>query len=243
MIIKWSQADKIVIPLTFLGAFVISLIITLLLKNKSEKVKNIPFIVISIIILVLEVIKQCKNLPNYNYWSLPLHFCSTFLVWFPLASFGKGKVKQIGFTLSVTFGWLFIIFFCFNPVAIIGKASSNIFGSFKYFHTYTYHSLAIVFTFLAMMLKMYKPNKKGYLTILVFYTIYSAIAVFFAHALQTNYTNLLENSVDIIQNILVNHGYVVYTIFLYFFGLASLYLIYTVTLLIKLIQKKKNIWE
>ena len=76
---EWTDSELIVLPIAFACMLVITIAISLGLKNKSEKIANIPLTIIAILLVVLEIIKQIVNIvQGYVWWSLPLHFCSFF---------------------------------------------------------------------------------------------------------------------------------------------------------------------
>ena len=92
----YNETDFIVLPISLAIIILITIVLRFTLKNKSDKVKNIPLIVISAILIILEIIKQTKNLTGEKFdpYALPFHYCSLFVFTFPLAHFTKGKVKK-----------------------------------------------------------------------------------------------------------------------------------------------------
>lgn len=244
---EWSNGAKVSLPLAMLVIIILTIVLTLFLKNKPQKIRNIPFIVIAGAMLIMEVVKQILAIRStYSYWSIPLHFCSLFMLWFSLAAFGKGKLQKIGFTLSVVSGYLFLVTFYVNPHSIIGYSTDNILASFSSFHTFTYHHLIILFTFLSITLKQFNPQFNQIKWTSLAYTIYFIIAVAMAHALQTNYVNLLENNISILQHINVTYGVVVYSLTMYIIGVGGTALGIIISKLIynavhKSKQKKENL--
>ncbi len=218
----WSNDEKVVLPLTLFIIVILSILITYLIKGKSQRIKKLPFILIAAVLLILEVIKQINAFPDYSLWTIPLHFCSTFMIWFSIASFTKGKLSDLGFSISVTSGFLFLILFYINPSSIIGNSSSNILGSFGEFHTFIYHHTIILFMLLAIFNNMFKPKLKHALGIFVLYTIYAILAIIFANVLDVNFTNLLQSNIGFMQLFLDNYGKILYTIVMYLFGLFGL---------------------
>ena len=152
----WSDMDFAVLPATLLIIILISLFLHAILKNKSDRIKEIPLIVITCILLVLEVIKQVREFKSgYDYWAIPLHFCSLFLYFYPLAVFAKGKIKDFGKTMSLVCSSLMFIMFYINPDSIIGRGTTaNFLTSYGLFHTFMYHHLVVLFLVLSIMLNL-----------------------------------------------------------------------------------------
>ncbi len=222
VLMSWTSSEKIVLPLALAIIVIITTILSIILKNKSEKLKKTPFFILASLLLVMEIIKQVLSYPNYSLWSIPLHFCSTFMFWYALAAFTKGKVSELGFVVSVLFGFLFLALFYFNPSTIIGSSAENIFQNFSSFHTFVYHHVIILFTLLSITLKMFKPKLSQALPVSITYTIYAAIAILFANLLQVNFTNLLHSNIDFMQALLDKFGKIVYTAAMYLIGLFGL---------------------
>jgi len=173
----WSDMDFAVLPATLLIIILISLALYAILKNKSDRIKEIPLIVITCILLVLEVIKQVREFRSgYDYWAIPLHFCSLFLYFYPLAVFAKGKIKDFGKTMSLVCSSLMFIMFYINPDSIIGRGTTtNFLTSYGLFHTFIYHHLVILFLVLSIMLNFYKFKKENFIHVLIGFSLYAII--------------------------------------------------------------------
>ena len=241
---NWTSGDlKILLP-TFAVLILITLVLWLILKNKSEKVKNIPLATIAIIILVMEVWKQIDSFSEgYSLWSIPLHFCSLFLYFFPLATLTTGKVKRFGLVMSYVCGTLMTIMFCFNPSSIIGDCTfNNVFITFDKFHTFMYHQLVILFTLLGIFLGMFKVLKNELIYVVIGLVAYAIIAVPIAHLINTNFCNILTSNIGIMETLRVNAGQVVYTIVLFMFGIGAGISLCLINIGInKLIDKRRKI--
>ena len=239
----WTKDELIVLPIMLLSIIIIAGLLGYLLRNKSEKIRSIPLIVIAVVILVLEVIKQVRAIviDDYSTWTVPLHFCSFFMVWFPLAQFTRGKVKQVGMACSLTASALMISLFYIGPTSIIGDSSGDVFGSFSNFHTFVFHHLIILYFFCFIALRVYKPQKTDFLWMSVALTGYFIIATTMAHVLKTNYTNLLTSNIGFMESLRVSCGQVIYTMVMFLFGIGSTNLILLIYYLIwSKIQNKKQ---
>ena len=104
----WSPNHvKTLLP-SFIIMIILGIILRIFLGKKSEKIRMIPFQICTVILLVLEVIKQVKSFADgYDLYHIPLHFCSLFLYLLPamliltayvglisLCCFGVNKIKS-----------------------------------------------------------------------------------------------------------------------------------------------------
>ena len=98
----YNETDFIVLPISLAIIILITIILRITLKNKSDAVKNIPLMIIAAILVILEIIKQTINFtsPKFDNSMLPFHYCSLFVFTYPLAHFTKGKVKQCKTTIT-----------------------------------------------------------------------------------------------------------------------------------------------
>lgn len=239
---NWTKSELIVLPIALLIMVAISCFLGYLLQDKDEKIKNIPFQVIASVLLALEVIKQVLHLVNHTYttWQIPLHFCSTFLIWLPLAAFAKGKTQRVGKIMSFCCGCLLLVSFYVSPRGIIGNSCSNLFEDFDTFHTFTYHHLVLLYLFLMFALHIYIPRKDDLKYYIVAYACYAITATIFGHLLNTNYCNILYSTIPILESVRLKAGQLVYTLLLAFLGLAGgLAFDYVYLVLCNKIERKK----
>lgn len=193
---------------TLLPSLIIMLILSIVLKitigKKDEKIRMIPFQVCTIIILVLEVIKQVMSfIEGYDLYHIPLHFCSLFLYALPAMAFynGKHKDKVRAVTTTITAS-LFLLMLIYPNVIYSGNAIAGTFTSFWDFHTVAFHTVATFTFFIIVALDLFKPNlKKDLIYILVFFTIYCVIAGIISQILQTNYNNFYHCNVPPIEDL------------------------------------------
>jgi len=236
-LINWSSSQQQIFPIAYGVIIFISIFLGVLLRKKPEKVKNIPFIIITTILLVLEVVKQARAISagSYSYWSVPLHFCSTFLIWFSLASYFKGKVRTVGYHVSFVTALGFLFGFIIGPTTIIGGATDNLaftYANFSNLHTFYYHFAVVLFFALQISLKMPYPTLKNIKSTAIPFFSWMIVASIMANLLNTNFSNLLTNNVVFMDNIRLNFGYPIYLIsmFLVFFAIYSAILAFTTLL-------------
>lgn len=240
----YSISEVIVLFPTLIGMIAFGFLLShFVLKDKSDKVKNIPFLCISSILLILEVIKQVRLIiiDDWSWWSFPLHFCSLFMLWFSLDSFGKGKVKKFGQTLSFVSCVWFILLFYIGPQGIIGDACKNVFASFSTFHTFFYHQFIVLYFIFMVCLRTYKCDlKRDIIYSIIAYTIFAVCAITLGNITQTNYTNVLHSNIPFMQALLDKCGYVIYLIVFYIAGIGLPSLVVFITHLIQNKGVKKN---
>lgn len=220
---KWSKVDFVVLPITLIAIVLIATFLYFLLRNKEEKFKKIPLIFITCFMLLLEGIKQIKSfVEGYDYWTIPLHFCSLFIYFYPLAVFAKGKVKDFGKTMSLVCSVLMFSLFYFSPDSIIGsQTTANIFSNYEAFHTFTYHHLVMLFLFTSLFLDFYKFKEDNFVHVIIGFTLYAIIMIPLAHILDTNFCDILETGIPFLESLRLFAGQWVYTMSFYTFSIVA----------------------
>jgi hypothetical protein len=181
---------------SFLLPLAVMLLLTLLLRHflssKPLRTRMIPFQVLSLILVLLEIGKQTLSFRRgYDLYHIPLHFCSLFIFMLPLASFYRGKYQQkvqaitCGLCASVTA--LMLIY----PNLIYSAGNvQGFFTDFFDFHTVAFHNLVVLAFLLIVGLNLYAPGQKGEnKAVILFIVCYCVIAATMAQVLQTNYNN------------------------------------------------------
>lgn len=200
----WTELHlKTLIP-TFIFEIIISIILGYLLKNKNYEIKMIPIKIISIILLLLECVKQIYSFNNgYDLYHIPLHFCSLFLYFLPLMAFYRGKYKDFINSFTVICCAMLYVFMIIYPNMVYGEGSIlNFNKGFLAFHTVIFHNLVCFAFTLMITLSLYKVDtKKDTKYIFWGYLIYSVIAAIFAQILKTNYNGFYKCNVEFIDNI------------------------------------------
>ena len=220
--VEWTKSEGVVLPIALAVCLVLAVVISVLTAKKSEKIRRIPLMILAIVVFGLEIAKQTLSARGgYNLWSIPLHFCSLFLYFFPLAGFFGGKVGQFGRTMTFTCGSFFLLLFYFNPSTVIGSACDNIFGSFSAFHTFTYHHIIILFYLIMVMSRLYHPSKKDFLYVFVGISVYAVVAISMAHILNVNFCNILRSNISFMEALRQSRGQVVYTLVMIITGLVG----------------------
>ena len=215
--------DFILLPLIFILMFGVTKLCCFLLKGKREQVRRIPFIVITALLLILEVLKQIVSFTQgYNLWHIPLHICSSVMFFFPFACFAKpnSRISEIGFALSLSIGGVISIGVYGFTSLIIGNVSEQIFSgiaTFFSYHALAFHNLVILFVMLGIALKPYKPNPKDIKWTFIVFGAFILFAAVMAHTLATDFARFLNFPFPWVESL---HGIP----FLYSFAIWFIYM-------------------
>ena len=224
----YTDVEKVVMPLTLCILLIITFLLWLLLRNKGEAVQGIPFKIIALILLIGEVVKQIISIrQGYNLWHLPLHFCSTYFIWFSIAEFSKGELHLSMRNMSFVATFYLCAAMYSYPGSIVPHCD-NIFKDYFSAHSFFFHHLVILYLLLTIAFKRYKPQKKDALVWVGCFTIYYALAFICAHTFEKNFFNILHSGpLTFIEPIRLKIGQVWYNIgllfVLLFFGSSILY--------------------
>ena len=233
---NWRESEITLLPIMLIVVATITVVVCYLNRNKSNFWKRMPLMIIAGLMLWLEVVKQTYNIMiGYDLWNLPLHFCSLFLYFCPLAAFLSGKVGSFGRTMVFICGIMFICIFYTEPSSVLSRACDDVFASFATFHTFAYHHLVLLFLFIMLGEGLYEPEKIDFLYAVVGVAGYALVAVPMAFILDTNYCAILEGMMPILERLRLNAGQIVYDLTLFVLGIAGACLVVAVAYLIKLI--------
>ncbi|MBO5713756.1 MAG: YwaF family protein [Clostridia bacterium] len=210
----YSSDDLIVLPVALAIIILTTVILRITLKNKSDRVKEIPLIIISAVLVILEIIKQIINFTgdDFSYFAFPFHYCSLFVFTFPLAHFTKGKVKKFFTPVAYITALAMTLLFYFHPRGIIGTSSTYMFEEYMAFHSVVFHQLVIMYTFITTALKTNVPKKKHSINLMIVMLSYCVFAIIISYVLDTNYCNYLWSVIDPVEALRLELGQVVYTI-------------------------------
>ncbi len=212
----------------FAALFVIltaGVILRYTLRNATATVRQIPIMVLGATILLLEIAKQSYHIINgdWNPWFLPLHFCSFFLIWYAVALFTRGKIRQLMYFCSLCGGILVSILLFIAPRMIIHSACQNLLGSFDAFHTYVFHMGVVAYWIWLLMLNVYQPERQHIHQTIILHTIFYFVVIAGAHIFHENFTNVLNSEgIAPLENLRASAGQFVYTIVMLLIGIAAI---------------------
>ena len=183
---------KTVIPAT-IAMVVIAVILRLTIGKKSEKIRFIPFQILAVSLVVLEIIKQVYELVNgYDIYALPFHFCSLFIFLPITMAFYRGKHDQKVRAFTTMACAALFMFMMIYPDLIYGAGNIlNIGNDLLSFHTVVFHNIAMFEFILIIALDLFKPNTKRDLKVLfICFTVYCLFEALMANVLDTNYNSM-----------------------------------------------------
>ncbi|MBE7073930.1 MAG: hypothetical protein E7379_02440 [Clostridiales bacterium] len=239
----YSQDDVLVLSISAGIIVFLSVFAGIFMRNKSERIKQIPSLIITIILLALELAKQMLSIfEGYNLWNIPLHFCSTYFIWFSLANFSKGKFAQGMKSVAFVASFYLVAMFYFNPQSIIGNATSDLLGSFYNFHTFAFHHLVILYFCLNVALLNFNFKFIHVLYWCISMLTYYGIAVLCAHLFEVNFMNILYSNIPFMENLRLTIGQVGYTIILgsLTIGVGAVIILFA-SLINKKLKEKKEV--
>ena len=190
----YRSAEAFLIPFMFFILLGVTILLWLLLHDASERVKNVPFIVITVLLIVGEVGKQALSIKQgYDFWNLPLHFCCTYFLWFSLAEFSFGKFRQTMQKIAFVATLYLCVGLYVAPRGILGSACENVFGNYFTAHSFFFHHLVILYMMLSIAFKRFKPQKRDAWVWKICFTVYFTTAAICAYTFQENFFDILNS--------------------------------------------------
>ncbi len=237
----YTQTEFVTMFLALFIILVAGVILRFTLRNAPLEKRQKPLSILGATILVLEIMKQSYHLfiGDWGTWFIPLHFCSFFLVWYGIALFSRGKVRQLMYFCSISGGALVTLLLFLAPRMILHGASENIWDTFDHFHTFFFHMGVVAYWIWMLMLNVYHPERHHIYQTITIYTVFYFLIIAGAFAFHTNYTNVLTSDIGIMENLRLTAGQFTYDILLLAIGIGSIALVSTTTYLVmsKLYQR------
>lgn len=201
----WTHAHVVTLLPAIAVYIVVAIILGVLLRKASEKVRMIPIHIITILLIGLEVIKQYRAFQDgtYEFEELPLYYCSLFLFFYLFVSLYKGKDQNCFRVLTVTSGiTMFVVMMVFPDIIYSEGAIQSFKTDFDCFHTVVFHNLVFLGTALMISLRLFKINfKKDLICTLSVYLMYCVVAAPTAIYLGENFNQFHHCYVPQIENL------------------------------------------
>ncbi len=201
----WTTEHLVTILPTFAVMILVSIFMRKLLINKSYEVRMIPIKVIAIILVLIEIGKQvCSAVQGYDLYHITLHFCSMFVYVLPLFAFYRGKgEKNVRSITCAAMTSLFFGMIVMPDVIYSSEKIATFFSDYLAFHTVFFHNLVIFALFLTLALDLHRPSgSRGEVRFVIMFTsVFVAIAASASYILQTNYSNFLYSTVGIVKTL------------------------------------------
>jgi len=200
----WSSAHLRTLLPTTLIMLMISVFLGVLLKNKSERIRMIPFQICAVFMFVLEIGKQAISFKGgYDLYHLPFHYCSLLIFAPVIMSFYRGKHKNVVYSVVTSICSAVALLTLIYPCLIYSADNiHNYFSTYMDFHTVTFHSIAVMLPMLILSLRLNPHTPKTinkHITIVMM--IYGVIAAAMAHLLKTNFANMYQCNIPPLENV------------------------------------------
>ncbi len=202
----WTKEHLLtLVPATIL-MIAISFVLKLIIGKKDMKIRMIPFQVLAVFLFLIEIGKQIVSFDGgYNLYSLPFHFCSLFIFMLPLMAFYRGKYEhQVRVVTASICASVFLLMMIYPSLIYSADNIKQYFTDYISFHTVTFHNIVIFEFFLIVFLGLATPGEKGeQKAIIVFMTIFGAVAGIMAQILKTNYANMYSCNIPPLESVRV----------------------------------------
>ncbi len=209
----YSEADKRILPPVFLTMVAVVAILAILLRKKSERVRAIPMSIVALLLLFIEVVKQRWNLlGEFNYYYLPLHYCSLFFVVIPFAELFGARMSRVFRPIAVCMSFMVSVAMYVYPRGIMGDVEL-IGENFKVTHGFLFHQLVLLYFMLAVAMRLCSARPRDAFLMGGIGVVYSAAALPLAYRWNANYCNFLESEIPPLEALRPEWGQLNYTVF------------------------------
>lgn len=188
--------------------FVIGFLLRLWIGKKSLRVRMIPFQILAVVIVLLEIGKQVVSFSRgYDLYHIPLHFCSLFIFMLPAMAFyrGKGANTVAGITSALCTAVFALMMIYPNLIYSAGNIE-NFFGdNFLDFHTVAFHNIVVLEFVLVIMLNLHTPAPRGESKAVVWFMVgFCVVAASMAQILETNYANFYSCNIPVFETLRIS---------------------------------------
>ena len=210
----WTSLHAYTLIPQFVLFIVLAFILSRVLKNKDYETKLLPLKICTILLLILEVAKQVRGfVVGYDRYWIPLHFCSLFLYFHPIACFYKGKYRDIFMLIAGVVSTCLFLFMAVYPNLIYSDDAIRSMwnyvtgrgGGFSELHSVVFHSIALFTFFLFIFQGLIKfDTKKDVKVVIITYALYCAIVGPFAQMIDTNFNNFVHSNAPFLEDLRLN---------------------------------------
>ncbi len=212
---EWSEYDKRVLPLLLLCILLTSVLLGILLRRLPLWVRGIPTALVALAAVFLEVVKQQWNAAGeQDPFCLPFHYCSLFVVILPLAELFGDRMSRIFRPIATSMAFVVSVAMYTAPEGVLGTATEFFGKTFRPTHTLLLHHLVVLYLFLAVALRLYRPRITDPLLVGAVGALYMAAAIPLSYRLDTNYCNILTSVLPPLESFRLEAGQRAYTVLL-----------------------------
>jgi len=202
--VLWSQNHLYTLLPALILMVIFAVVLRRLLGGKPHHTRMIPFQIISVILLLLEVGKQAVSFSRgYDLYAIPLHFCSLALFTMPLMAFYHGQyASTVRAITSAVCAAIFLLTAIYPELIYSGACLDVYFTDFTAFHTVTFHNLVMFAFLLIPALDLHDaPSKKDPKAVGLFILGYCAVSAPIAQILKVNYNNFYSCNVGPLEQV------------------------------------------
>lgn len=214
----YSEYDMRILPQVFLVILFVVVILSFLLRRKSERVRAIPTAIVAVMLLFIEVVKQRWNLRGeFELFHLPFHYCSLFFLVIPLAELGGKHLSHIFRPIATCMTFLVSVAMYVYPNAIMGTATETLGKDFKETHGFIFHHLILLYFFLVIGMRLCRPRVRDAFHMGGIGMAYTAVVLPLAVNLDVNYCNFQYSVIPFLESLRLEYGQALYTLLIVFF--------------------------
>ncbi len=207
----WTPLHAYTLIPQFILYAALAFLLSRVLKDKDEETKLLPLKICTVLLLLLEAAKQITGIATgYSTYWIPLHFCSLFLFFHPLACFYKGKYRDRFILIAGVVSTCLFLFMAVYPNVIYSDDAirsmwdylSGRGGSFFEMHTVLFHGIGAFTFFLFIFQGLARfSTKRDVLLVIVTYGLYCLIVGPLAQLIDTNFNNFVHSNAPFLENI------------------------------------------
>lgn len=213
----YSECDKKVLPIILVAMLLVSVVLGIVLRRKNQRIRAIPTAVIAVAMVFIEIVKQRWNiLGELNYFYFPVHYCSLFVIVFPLAELFGERMSRIFRPVAASMAFVVSVGMYVCPQGMLGDATAIFGQEFHETHSLIFHHLLVLYVLFVWSLRLCKPRLRDSWLVGAFGVFYVSVAIPLSYKLQTNYGNFLESRIPLVEKFRLSQGQVKYTILVVF---------------------------
>ena len=203
----WEQQQIQTLLPSIAVMLVVSIVLRRFLIHKEWKIRMIPFQIVAILIVLLEIGKQSLSfVDGYDLYHLLFHFCSLVVIMVPVMAFYRGKYQQqvIAITASLLTS-VALLMFIYPALIYSGNDVDKFFTSYFAFHTVSFHTLSVFAFFLLIALELYTPVAKAeWKSVMWFIVVFCVISATMSQLLETNFNNFYSCNVPPLEEVRIS---------------------------------------
>ena len=207
----WTPLHLYTLLPQFAVYLVLAFVLSRALKDRDRETQLLPLKICTVLLLGLEAAKQIAGiLTGYDTYWIPLHFCSLFLYFHPLACFYKGKHREKFLLLAGVVSTCLFLFMAVYPNVIYSDDAIRSMwayvcgrgGSFFELHTVLFHGIGTFTFFLFVFQGLVRfDTKKDVRLIGMTYGLYCLIVGPFAQLIDTNFNNFVHSNAPFLETV------------------------------------------